>query len=42
MQRLLLLALAAASLLIGPDASAHCDRNHGHQGASQSNAEAPR
>lgn len=42
MQRLLLLALTTASLLIGSGASAHCDQNHGHQGASQTNPEAPR
>lgn len=41
MQRLLLLALTAASLLIGSGASAHCDQNHGHQGANQTNGGAP-
>lgn len=41
MRRLLLLALTTASLLIGSGASAHCDQNHGHQGASQTNGEPP-
>jgi hypothetical protein len=35
MKRLLLLVLSSAALLIGTAAQAHCDGNHGHQGASQ-------
>jgi opacity protein-like surface antigen len=31
MKRLLLLALTAATLLMGTAASAHCDQKHGHQ-----------
>ena len=31
MKRLLLLALTAATLLMGTPASAHCDGKHGHQ-----------
>ena len=31
MKRLLLLALTAATLLVGTSASAHCDGKHGHQ-----------
>jgi hypothetical protein len=42
MQRVLLLSLAVVNLLIGSGARAHCDKNHGHQGATQTNAEAPR
>jgi hypothetical protein len=38
----LLSLLSAVGLLIGSSASAHCDQNHGHQGATQTNAEAPR
>ena len=34
MKRLLLLALTAATLLMGTTASAHCDQKHGHQETS--------
>jgi hypothetical protein len=34
MKRLLLLALTAATLLIGTTANAHCDGKHGHQDTS--------
>jgi hypothetical protein len=34
MKRLLLLALTAATLLMGTTASAHCDQKHGHQKTS--------
>jgi hypothetical protein len=42
MKRLLLLVLSAASLLIGTGASAHCDQNHGHQGASNADVHGQR
>jgi len=38
MKRLLLLALTAATLLMGTTASAHCDQKHGHQGTSSQSA----
>ena len=38
MKRLLLLALTAATLLMGTTASAHCDRKHGHQDSSSQSA----
>jgi len=34
MKRLLLLALSAATLLMGTTASAHCDQKHRHQETS--------
>ena len=37
MKRLLLLALTAATLLMGTTASAHCDQKHGHQETSTQN-----
>jgi hypothetical protein len=42
MKRLLLLALSATSLLIGSGANAHCDQNHGQQGASNANLQGHR
>jgi hypothetical protein len=38
MKRLLLLALSAATLLMGTTASAHCDQKHGHQETSTQGA----
>jgi hypothetical protein len=38
MKRLLLLALTAATLLMGTTASAHCDQKHGHQETSSQSA----
>ena len=38
MKRLLLLALTAATLLMGTTASAHCDQKHGHQETSSLSA----
>ena len=34
MKRLLLLSLAAVTLLMGTTANAHCDGKHGHQDTS--------